>query len=141
MIITQPFNDMFKWMSSRLQLDWSSDLRLICQVSRDRLVGVVAFNNFIGNTCMIQAAGDGKRWINKELLWAAADFPFNQCDKEVVLALVRKSHVKSIKLLRGLGFEESYTIKDGYMEGDDLMLLEIRRQRAEKWLALGEDNG
>lgn len=138
MIITQPFVALMHFLKTRIELSFSNDLRMIGQVKDQEIVAVVGFNNFMGKTCMIHCAGEGKRWLNREFLWASMDYPFNQCELDVVMATVRESNNPSAKFLDSMGFNLIHTIKDGFAKGESLNLFEIRRSAAERWLSLGK---
>jgi RimJ/RimL family protein N-acetyltransferase len=77
-------------------------------------------------------AGTGKRWMDRELLFAAFDYPFNQLELNVVLGLVDSSNEDAINLNTKLGFRTAHRIVDGHPDGD-LILFEMRREDC-KWL-------
>lgn len=138
MIITQPFDHMLGFYKEILPLDWSEDLRLIGQVQNGDLTAVIAYNGFVGKICVMHVAAKGTRWITKELLWAAFDYPFNQCKVTSVIGLVAADNEKAIRLDEHLGFREVYRISDGFKEGVDLIVFQMDREQAEKHLALEE---
>jgi hypothetical protein len=70
----------------------------------------------------------------RTLVPAAFDFVFVQCGRLVALATVAASNARALKLDAHLGFREVYRVRDGHAPGDDLVLLEMRRDEC-RWIA------
>ena len=104
--------------------------------SNGKLVGVVGYNGFIGNTCCVHVAGIGN-WVNRELLWAAFDYPFMQAKMEHLIGTVAESNTKAIHLNRHLGFEVLHRLRDGWKIGVDLIIMRMARYQC-RWLKLRE---
>lgn len=97
-----------------------------------KLIASVGYTHFCGQTCAMLMAGDG-RWINRELLWACFDYPFNQCGMVQVFAAVARNNPKALKLDLHLGFEVLTSVKDGKAPGIDLDILTMKRENC-RWL-------
>ena len=81
-------------------------------------------------------ASKGDYWLNKSLLFAAFDYPFNKLKVKVILAPIAKTNVKSLNLCRKLGFEQVADIPYGHPNGD-LIVMAMKRNQC-KWLQQGE---
>lgn len=76
----------------------------------------------------------GEAWMNKDLLWACFDYPFNKLEKKVILATLDNANEKAVRLNRHLGFQEICVINDAHENGN-LLVMTMRREDC-KWLNL-----
>lgn len=95
-------------------------------IKRD-LLGVVAYNGFCGNICSMHMAGDGN-WVSRDFIKMAFDYPFNQLGLKAILAPVAATNTKALKFDKHIGFHEIHRLPDGWDDGVDLVLLEMRRE-------------
>ena len=77
------------------------------------------------------ATGTPIAW--RALLNAAFAYPFQEAGRNVLVGLVRGSNRKSLAMAFHLGFTETYRVLDGYAVGEDLVLIELRRESC-RWL-------
>ena len=104
----------------------SMDFQAFGTVSkRDELMGVVAYNGFWGHVCSMHTAGVGN-WITRPLIWRSFDYPFRQLELKAVLAPVAAHNERALKLNRRLGFKDIHVVKDGWDDGDDLIILQMK---------------
>jgi len=103
-----------------------------------QIVGGVSFSEFSGRSIAMHCAGVGQ-WINKELLFKAFSYPFNQLNVNKVLGLVDESNAEARRLDEHLGFVLEARIKDAAPGGDWLIYSMTREQcrflgaRYESW--------
>ena len=69
----------------------------------------------------------------RALLPAAFRYAFEECGKGLILAAIRASNAKSLQLTRHLGFEPVHRVADGWAEGEDMVLFEMRKAAC-RWL-------
>jgi hypothetical protein len=73
----------------------------------------------------------------RSLLVPGLRYPFVDANKAVAIGLIPSSHGKSIRLAQHVGFMCAHRIRDGWADGDDLVLLEMRRENCrflkERW--------
>ena len=116
----------------------SEDFHAIGEVRRrdgiPTLVVSVGYTHFCGRTCGMLVAGDGN-WMTRELLWAAFDYPFNQCSMVQIFASVARNNQRALKLDLHLGFKLLTTVKDGKAPGVDFDVLTMRREDC-RWLEI-----
>lgn len=67
------------------------------------------------------------------LLRKALRYFFLETGRSVLLGRVRATNTRALALDKGLGFREVHRIKDGYAVGEDMVLLEMRREDC-RWL-------
>lgn len=100
--------------------------------SARELRGVVGYSGFVGSTCSMHMAGIG-RWITRELLWAAFDYPFNQLDMVQVFGYVSAHNAKALKLDKHLGFKPLLVVEGGWGLDVDMHVLTMRKEDC-RWL-------
>ena len=92
------------------------------------LVAVVGFNNFMPNACQIHIGAVSEvNWINKDLLWATFDYPFNKLGVRVILGQICANNTDALRLNRHLGFKIVAEIPDAHMDGD-LVIMAMRKE-------------
>lgn len=134
MIITEDQGYLKAWLERMLGQKFGDEARFIGQMKQDNLVAVVGFTNFIPNACAMHIASVGEQWMDRNLLWACFDYPFNKLEKKVILATMEASNDEAIKLNRHLGFQDKALIEDAHEHGD-LLLMAMRKEDC-KWLNL-----
>jgi ribosomal protein S18 acetylase RimI-like enzyme len=112
----------------------SNDLRLIAHANAaGEMDAVVAYNGFNYRICSMHVAGDGGRWIDRQMLRVCFDYVFRQCDRVAVYGQVASNNMPALRLDTHLGFKEVHRIKDAVADGVDLVILEMRRENC-RWL-------
>lgn len=122
------------WLSRILCQKFPEDAQFIGQEKDGNLVAVVAFCNFVNNSCAMHIGTVGENWMDRNLLWACFDYPFIKLEKKVILATMEASNDEAIKLNRHLGFQDKALIEDAHENGD-LLLMTMRKEDC-KWLNL-----
>lgn len=99
-----------------------------------RLVAGVAYNDFNGANMLMHVASDGSRqWLNREFLWAAFDYPFNQAKVKRVTGLVGEGNKEARRFDEHLGFVLEARLKDAHPTGD-LLVYKMHREGC-KWIS------
>ena len=122
------------WLSRILCQKFPEDAQFIGQEKDGNLVAVIAFCNFVNNSCAMHIGTVGENWMDRNLLWACFDYPFIKLEKKVILATMEASNDEAIKLNRHLGFQDKALIEDAHENGD-LLLMAMRKEDC-KWLNL-----
>lgn len=126
-----------QFASQGVHLHPTRDLQIIgsCD-AQHRLTALVAYDGFIGRTCQMHVvANSGQYWLNKMMLWAVFDYPFNQCGMVEVFACSAADNSAALKLTARLGFKDRLRSRDGWGPGVDLIVRSLRREEC-RWLAL-----
>ena len=112
-----------------VRLPPSGDFQAFGTVSEvtETLMGVVAFNGFWGHVCTMHTAGEGN-WVSRKLIWRSFDYPFRQLGLQAVLAPVAASNTRALKFDAKMGFKEVHRVRNGWDEGDDLIILQLLRE-------------
>lgn len=138
-IVTENQDILRNWLSKVGKFDYPQETACIGQEKDGKLIAVVGYNHFTPNSCQIHVATTDVYWLNKELLFAIFDYPFNKIKVKVIIAPIYKGNVKSLNLCRKLGFEIVGDIPYGHPNGD-LIVVAMKRNQC-KWLQQGEGNG
>lgn len=122
------------WLTRILCQKFPEDAQFIGQEKDGNLVAVIAFCNFVNNSCAMHIGTVGENWMDRNLLWACFDYPFIKLEKKVILATMEASNDEAIKLNRHLGFQDKALIEDAHENGD-LLLMTMKKEDC-KWLNL-----
>jgi RimJ/RimL family protein N-acetyltransferase len=126
------------WIAEQEGCEYPQNTACIGQEKDGKLIAVVGYNGFLPNSCQIHVASTDVYWLNKELLFAIFDYPFNKVGVKVIIAPIYKGNVKSLNLCRKLGFKQVADIPYAHLNGDLVVMLMERNQC--KWLQQGEGN-
>lgn len=77
-----------------------------------RIVAAFGYDNFQERGCQMHVSVTGPASLNRELLRAAFDIPFNQWNYSYCAAIIPADNAKSISLAKRFGFDELATIPD-----------------------------
>lgn len=94
---------------------------------RGRIRGMVAYDVWSENAVYAHMAVDAPI-VWRSLIPAVFAYPFVECDRGVMLALIPNHNRKSWELAQRFGFTVKHVVRDGWAKGDDLLLLELRRE-------------
>lgn len=112
----------WEWLSSRTNLPWSSDLRVIGVAREDgSLAAAVGFNAWTPKACWMHVAFDTPHSLSRKLLQAAFSYPFLEHGADAVYGLTPRNLEAAVRLNKHLGMSPVY-------ETVDCVLFELRRE-------------
>jgi RimJ/RimL family protein N-acetyltransferase len=120
------------WISGVTGTRFDPTTMCIGQEIDGEIGAVVAYSNVHEKSCCMHVASIAPNWSNKNILWAAFDYPFNKLGVKVILATVASTNEEALKLNRHLGFLDKAYIEDAHIDGD-LVILAMRREDC-RWL-------
>jgi hypothetical protein len=124
----------YPWIAKRASLVIGSQFRAIEAIdSNGRVHGAVGYDGWTPGAVCVHVALDHPAAL-RHLLKPGFRIPFDEFGRKVVLATVLSSNARSLALVTSLGFIESHRIVDGWSEGVDMVLFEMRRGNC-RWLA------
>ena len=132
MIIAQPKELIGAFVNVRQGLrpdsSWG-DFNALGLIRGGRLVAGVIYNNFGGaNANMHVGAEEGARWMTRDFLRAAFDYPFNQLKLRRLTACVHSNNRRAIRFDEHLGFKYEGTQRHYYTDGDMLIFGMLREE-------------
>ena len=92
----------------------------IGQVKDGQLNAGVLYEDWNGANIMCHIRGDG-RWANRRFLSVIFDYPFNQIKARRITVGIKDSNLKSIELVRHMGFELECKLTQATPDGDLLL--------------------
>lgn len=104
----------------------------IARVKNGKLLGGVTYHSYTGSCVELNMAGFDPHWGCKDLLWAIFAYPFIQLKCSKIIARVKDTNLRALKLILRTGFTEENRIKDAFPDGE-LIILSMRREDC-KWL-------
>ena len=125
MIITQPKELIGAFVNERqgcpAHASWGN-FNAMGLIKGKTLVAGVIYNAYeAANVNMHIGAVDGARWLTREFLFAAFDYPFNELGRRRVSAFMRASNKKAISFIENIGFEYEGKLLHYYPKDDALM--------------------
>lgn len=113
---------------SRTSCALTSGARAIKAVdNHGHIRGMVAYDGWTEAAVFAHMAVDTPiAW--RALLPACFEYPFIECGRRVLCGVIPAHNTASWGMAKHLGFRVAHAIKDGWAQGDDLLLLELRRE-------------
>lgn len=134
MIVAQPRDLLFAWLSVRTHIGATDDFRAIGWVSDGlHLRAVVGYNGFAGRAAQMHFATDDPAAITRRFVRAAFEYPFVQLGLEYLLAPVNSTNQKILTFTRKIGFREVHRLPGCHEDGGDLILLQMNRSEC-RWI-------
>jgi RimJ/RimL family protein N-acetyltransferase len=121
------------WLAERAQFTPSMEIKAIEAVDdTGRIHGMAGFDGWTANSVVLTLALDNPAAF-RQLVFAIFHYAFIQAGRGVALATVRGSNARSLKLCRHVGMREAYRVRDGVAVGEDLVIMEMRREEC-RWI-------
>jgi RimJ/RimL family protein N-acetyltransferase len=111
----------------------------IVRIEDGQLLGGVIYQGYTGASIRMHAAGFVPRWADKDMLWMAFHYPFEQLNCTKLLGFVHSTNLKALDLNKKLGFKEEARIT-GVFRDADLVIMTMRREDC-RWLMRGKRCG
>lgn len=124
------------WLEERVGTPLTPEARGIVAVdATGRVRGMVAYDGWTESAAEAHMAVDAPAaW--RALVRPAFVYPFLQAGRRVLLGRIRASNTASLRMAMHLGFAELARVRDGAREGEDLVLVQMRREDC-RWLSSG----
>lgn len=120
------------WLAERTGYHAAADFRSLAAVNSDgRIVGMVGFDGWSPNAVHMHVALDSAI-AARHLLRPAFGEAFSG-GRALAIGVVRGSNTRSLALSLHLGFRQVYVMRDGWALGEDVVLLEMRRDEC-RWI-------
>lgn len=118
----------FGWLVERTQCATTAGFRAIKAVDGGgRIRGMVGYDGWTENAVQAHMAVDTPvAW--RALIPACFEYPFREAGKGVLLGIIPAHNTRSWRMARRLGFRFAHAVRDGWARGDDLLVLELRRE-------------
>lgn len=133
MIVRAAPSEHLPWLVSRAKFNASHEIKAMEAVDDDgRIHGMAGFDGWTPNSVVLTIALDNPSCL-RHMIHGIFHYAFIQAGRGVALATIVGSNKRSIALCRHVGFREAYRVRDGAQVGEDLVLMEMRREDC-RWL-------
>lgn len=122
----------FRWLTERTGYDPGAGFRAIVQEVGGRLVGLVGFDGWTPGAVWMHVAAEAPGAC-RGLLRAAFRYAFDDTGRRMALGMVRATNARSLRLAARLGFREVGRLREAWAPGEDVVLLEMRREEC-RWI-------
>lgn len=134
MIVAQPKEQIAAFVQEHGGGGPFRDFSALGLMSGNELVaGVIYQHRTTHNVYVHMAAIPGAHWGNRELLYAAFDYPFNQMGVRRVTGLIPSRNAHSRKLAEHLGFKLEGNMRHAYAD-DDMLVYGLLKEEC-RWLS------
>lgn len=123
----------FEWLEERAACNISPDFRAIEALDAEgRIRGMVGYCDWTPNAVFLHIALESP--MAARALWRPAfEYPFEEAGRNVLLATIRAKNYRVTRLLQHLEFTETACIRDGWADGEDFRVFEMRKENC-RWL-------
>lgn len=128
--------DALKWASERCDgITFRDDAHSLARTVNDEFVGVVVYDTFGPNDCLVHVASDGRsRWMTREFIVRAMAYPFHQLKFNRITCLISETNQDSLILAQSFGWTlEGRQRKAAMNRRDDLIMFGMLRAEC-RWL-------
>lgn len=108
---------------------------VISRSENGKLLGGVIFQGYTGASIGIHVGSFDPRWLNKDMLWIAFHYPFDQLGVQKLFGQIPSDNRKALDFNNKLGFKEEARIA-GVFPDADLVVMSMRREEC-RWLKRG----
>jgi hypothetical protein len=112
--------------------------QVIARVKDGVLLGGVTYQGYTGASIQLHMAGFRHDWANRDFLWVAFDYPFNQLGCRKVFGQVPETNQLALEIDQKLGFKIIAKIDDVFPDGACYVLALAREDC--RWLKLKPRN-
>lgn len=116
------------WLCARAGCAMSPHLRGIEAVdARGVTRGAMGFDGWLGNAAQMHIALDSPAAL-RALLRPCFQYIYGFAGKDIALGVIPAHNQRSLRLCTAVGFRVVHRIRDGQAPGDDVIVLELRKQ-------------
>ena len=121
------------WVAKRTNVSSFGPAATIGIADGNRLIAGVVYSNFREGNIEASIAADHPGWCRRGVLRALMSYPFDQLQCRRITCLIPSTHVKSLRLCRGLGFKIEGLCREGFGPGVDAIVMGLLRREC-RWL-------
>jgi hypothetical protein len=123
----------WEWLQKRSDIVPSPEFKAIEAVdSLGRIHGMVGFDGWTENSVVLTIALENPASL-RSLIHPASNYVFVQANRGIALAMIRGGNLRSQRLCKHAGLKEVYRVRDGIRVGEDIVIMELRREDC-RWI-------
>ena len=123
----------WNWIAARANPVLCVDTAGLVAERAGDLVAAVVFDSFSENSCLSHIVIEDPMVLRHHFLHFVFQYAFTVRDVGVITGLTPADNKEALRFNKKIGMREVYRIKDGYKQGIDFVLQEMRREEC-RWL-------
>jgi hypothetical protein len=121
------------WLLERAKFNASAEIKALEAVDdAGRIHGMAGFDGWTPNSVVVTLALDNPACL-RHMVHSIFHYAFVQAGRGVLIATIVGSNKRSLALCRHVGMREVYRVRDGVKVGEDIVLMEMRREEC-RWI-------
>lgn len=102
--------------------------RNIARVVDGNVLGVILYSNYTGESICMHAASWHPRWVSRDFMWIAFDYPYNQLRVKRIFGHIPENNWPSLRFAQHAGFKPITRIDGVYRGGIAAVVLRQERE-------------
>jgi hypothetical protein len=129
------------YIAARAMPTWTEDMQGVVALKHGVPCAAILFEHWTPNGARMHWCIDDPFVLRHRFLENVLEFMFDDCGKKVLHGFIVETNMKSRKLAEHMGAVESGRLKDGWDEGVDIVIYDLRPdacnyyQEKESWAA------
>jgi L-amino acid N-acyltransferase YncA len=133
-IVAMSTDDQWEWLYARATPTITPRSKGIVALREDgTILAAAVFDSWTRTSGQVHVAIDNPLAIRHGFVHECMDYFFNFCDRRIMIGLTPSNNTKSLKFNKKLGFVEVFRIEDGFDEGVDYVIQELRKENC-RWI-------
>lgn len=118
----------FNWLAQKTGCALTSDFNAIEALDEaGHIRGMVGYCAWTKNSVQMHMATESPS-VWRTLLRPALEYAFVEVGVGICLGVIPDGNARSLRFAKAVGFREVHRVKDGWAKGEDLVVLELRRE-------------
>jgi RimJ/RimL family protein N-acetyltransferase len=117
-----------RWIAERAKVTWTEDANGIIAYRGEEIVGAVVFEQWTHNSAALHFAIGTPMILRHGFLEELFTYLFITAGRRIALGGQPSSNVRMSRFVEKLGFKEVHRIEDGFADGDDMIIYELRKE-------------
>lgn len=117
------------WVQTRLDLVYSTNMKgIIAEDENGVRVAAAMFDGWHDNSVCVHQVIENPLILRHGFYEQVAEYVFVTCDRGIMYGLIPSSNKKALKLDANIGFVEKTRLKDAIRPGEDMVIMELRKE-------------
>lgn len=122
-----------EWVSSHLSIPGVSDMNGIVAMTGEWPAAACILHNWTYNSVMAHIVILKPIVLKHGFIQEVMEYVFNTCGRKIILGSVPSENLKALAFDTHIGFKEVHRVKDGFKDGSDIVLIELRKEDC-RWI-------
>lgn len=133
MIIRSGTKEEIEEVIAKIHYSPSRDVNSVALIENDVVSAMVLYDYWTYNSVNVHIWSSTSMILSTPYVREVFKYPFEDCMRKILIAVTPDNAIESLKLSSALGFKEVHRIKDGWNDGIDMIVKEMRKHEC-RWL-------